>query len=60
MPNNSMEWTKDTIVIRTRIWHVQQTSPISYEPEYGMNSYDHKQSYEKDSNSYDKSKDSSS
>ena len=29
----------------------------SYQPEYGMNSYDHKQSYGKDSNSYDKSKD---
>jgi hypothetical protein len=33
----------------------------SYEPDYGMeNSYDDKQSYGKDSNSYDKSKDSSS
>ena len=31
----------------------------SYKPEYGMNSYDEKQSYGKDSNSYDKSKDSS-
>ena len=31
----------------------------SYEPEYGMDSYD-KQSYGKDSNSYDKSKDSNS
>ena len=33
---------------------------IVYEPDYGMNSYDYKQSYGKDSNSYDKSKDSSS
>ena len=31
----------------------------SYEPDYGMDSYDNKQSYGKDSNSYDKSKDSS-
>ena len=32
----------------------------TYEPDYGMdNSYDNKQSYGKDSNSYDKSKDSS-
>ena len=31
----------------------------SYEPDYGMNSYD-KKPYEKDNNSYDKSKDSSS
>ena len=30
----------------------------SYEPDYGMDSYDNKQSYGKDSNSYDKSKDS--
>ena len=30
----------------------------SYEPEYGMDNYDDKQSYGKDSNSYDKSKDS--
>ncbi len=32
----------------------------SYEPDYGMDSYDNKQYYGKDSNSYDKSKDSSS
>ena len=32
----------------------------SYEPDYGMDRYDDKQSYGKDSNSYDKSKDSSS
>jgi hypothetical protein len=31
----------------------------SYEPDYGMDRYDDKQSYEKDNNSYDKSKDSS-
>ena len=31
-----------------------------YEPDYGMDRYDDKQSYGKDSNSYDKSKDSSS
>ena len=32
----------------------------NYESDYGMDSYDDKQSYGKDSNSYDKSKDSSS
>ena len=31
----------------------------SYEPDYGMNSHDNKQSYGKDSNNYYKSKDSS-
>ena len=31
----------------------------SYEPDYGIDSFDDKQSYGKDSNSYDKSKDSS-
>ena len=31
----------------------------SYESDYGMDSYDDKKSYGKDSNSYDKSKDSS-
>jgi hypothetical protein len=39
---------------------MDQQKHNSYEPDYGKNSYDAKQSYGKDSNSYDKSKDSSS
>ena len=60
MPNNTMEWTKDTIAINQ---NMEQTSKYnSYEPDYGtdygMDNYD-KKPYGKD-NSYDTSKDSSS